>query len=145
MNLSDEEQALVGLSTLGADEHFRPPALIVKKGSTEPAAKSLKKELLVKLWEAGLVCHVPEVDGYALTRAGAKKVMELVLVSSKLTPLEALEALLKVADGISLGKADEGRIAVRVRLGTTAFMAVGKDLEEAVTSVKSKIDQMLLG
>jgi len=143
MSLSEEDGALIGLATLGREEYFRPPNLIVKKGSTEPAARAFSKETLLKLFEWGFVVHIREADAYTLTPNGAKRVAQMLLANSTLTPLEALEAILKVTGGISIGKTEDNRVMIRVIMGSTAFVAAENTLAEAVTAVKTKIDQTL--
>lgn len=141
-----EDGALLGLSTLGPDCYFQLPDMIVgPKQKPEKAARTFEKEVLDRLWRDGLVVLNPEWSGYALTQSGAKRVMEILLIESPMEPIEAIGALVKFGAAVGIQKAEGDRFMVNVIMGGTAYVAMHKDLGEAVLAVKVKVDRALIG
>lgn len=144
-DLSPEDGALLGLSTLGPGNYFRLPDMIVGKDGTQQAARSFEREVLDRLVKDALAEYFPAWGGYALTENGAKRVMEVLLVESPMEPTEAIGALVKFGAAVGIQKAEGDRFMVTVLMGTTSYIAMHKDLGEAVIQVKVKVDRALLG
>lgn len=145
MTMSPEDDALLGLSTLGAGNYFRLPDMIVGKDGSKKAARSLNRELLDKLFQGGLVVYEPGWGGYALTPAGAKRVMEILLVEAEMAPIHALDALVTFGAAVGIQMSEGKQFRVNVLMGGTAYIAMHKDLAEAIRIVKKKVDETLIG
>ena len=146
MTASPEDGALLGLSTLGPDCYFKLPDMIVgPKQKPEKAARTFDKEVLDRLWRDGLAVLNPEWGGYALTPAGAKRVMEVLLVESEMAPIHALDALVTFGAAIGIQRVEGKQFMVNVLVGGTAYVATDKNLAEAIRIVKKKVDQTLVG
>lgn len=144
MDLSQEDGALVGLSTLGPGNYFKPPNRIVGKEAQE-AARTFDPVVLDQLVRDGLALYNAEWSGYALTPAGAKRVMEILLVETPMDPIEAIGAMVTFGAAVGIQKAEGKQFMVNVLMGSTAYVAMHKDLGEAVLAVKKKVDQALIG
>jgi hypothetical protein len=142
--MSEEDGALVGLSTLGPGNYFKPPNKIVGK-EPQDAARGFDPALLDKLVRDGLALYNAELSGYALTDLGAKRVMEILLVENTMEPIEALAAMVKFGAAVGIQKAEGNRFMVNVLMGGTAYVAMHKELGEAVRVVKEKVDRALIG
>lgn len=145
MTESLEDGALLGLSTLGPGNYFQPPDVIVGKDGTQKAARSFDKELLDRLVRDGLVVFAIPWGGYALSPAGAKRAMEVILVESEMAPIHALDALVTFGAAIGIQRAEGKQFMVNVLIGGTAYVATDKNLAEAIRIVKKKVDQTLVG
>jgi hypothetical protein len=144
-DLSPEDGALVGLSTLDPDCYFKLPDLIVGDGTSIKAARSFEREVLDRLVQDGLAQYHKKWEGYALTEAGAKRVMEVLLVEAPMPPIEAIAALVKFGAAVGVQKAEGDRFMVNVIMGGASYVAMHKDLSEAVRTVKEKVDRSLIG
>lgn len=144
MDTSPEDGALIGLSTIGPGNFFKLPGTIVGDGGTEQAARSFDKETLDGLVLRGLAVFDKKWQGYALSKAGAKRVMEIMLLENPLEPIPAMEALVKFGASIGIQKAEDEQFRVNVVMAGTAYVAVHKDLGEAVRIVKKSIDKRLI-
>jgi hypothetical protein len=140
-----EDGALIGLSTLGPGNYFKLPDMIVGKDGTMEAARTFDSAVLNQLVRDGLALYNGAWSGYALTPAGAKRVMELLLVESPMDPIEAIGALVKFGAAVGIQKAEGDRFMVNVLMGGAAYVAMHKDLGEAVRLVKAKVDRTLIG
>jgi len=145
MSTSLEDGALLGLSTLGPGNYFKLPDTIIGKGGTEKAARTFEKDLLDRLVGEGLAIFNKEFGGYALSPAGAKRVMEVLLVESEMAPIHALDALVTFGAAIGIQRAEGKQFMVNVLIGGTAYVATDKSLAEAIRIVKKKVDQTLVG
>lgn len=145
MTTTPEDGALLGLSTLGPENYFRLPDMIVGKSGSQKAARSFEKELLDRMVMDGLVTFNPGWGGYALTPAGAKRVMEILLVESEMAPIHALDALVTFGAAIGIQRVEGKQFMVNVLIGGTAYVATHKDLAEAIRLAKKKVDQTLVG
>jgi hypothetical protein len=145
-DLSPEDGALVGLSTLGPDCYFKWPDTIVGIGrGFSKAARSFDRDVLERLVKDGLARYQPEWGGYALTEVGAKRVMEILLVEAPMEPIEAIAALVKFGAAVGVQKAEGDRFMVNVIMDGASYVAMHKDLSEAILTVKKKVDQALIG
>jgi len=143
---SPEDGALIGLSTLGPDDFFRLPDLIVASGKpSEKAARSFDKEVLDRLVNWGMARYDQAMGGYALTQAGAKRVMEVMLIELPMPPIEAVAAMVKFGAAVGIQKAEGDRFMVNVIMGGLAYVAVDKDLGAAVLAAKKQVDRVLIG
>jgi hypothetical protein len=142
---SPEDGALLGLSTLGPGNYLKLPDMIVGKDGPQKAARSFDKELLDRLCNDGLVVFSRGLDGYGLSPNGAKRVMEILLVESEMAPIHALDALVTFGAAIGIQKAEGKQFMVNALIGGTAYVAMNKDLSEAIRIVKKKVDQTLIG
>lgn len=145
MSISPEDGALIGLSTLGPGNYFRLPSMIVGKDGTQQAARSFDKDLLDRLVGSGMAIFDAGWGGYALSPDGAKRAMEVLLVETKMDPTDALDAMVKFGAAVGIQKAEGNKFMVNVIMGGTAYVAMDKDLKEAILSVKKKVDQALIG
>lgn len=145
MDMSPEDGALLGLSTLGPGNYFKLPNMIVGKDGPKVAARGLDKEFLDRLIKDGLATFSLEWGGYALTPAGAKRVMEVLLVEHKMSPIDALDALVTFGAAVGIQKGEGKKFVVNVLMGGTAYIAADKDLGEAILNAKKKVDQTLIG
>jgi hypothetical protein len=144
MEMSKEDGALLGLSTLGLGNYFKLPNLIVGK-EPQAAARTFDCAVLDQLVREGLALYNAEWSGYALTETGAKRVMEVLLVESPMDPIDAVAALVNFGAAVGIQKADGGRFMVNILMGGAAYVAMHKDLGEAVRIVKEKVDRTLIG
>lgn len=143
---SPEDGALIGLSTLGPDEFFKLPDLIVAVGKpSEKAARSFDKEVLDRLVGWGMARYDQAMGGYALTQAGGKRVMEVMLVESPMAPIDAAAAMVKFGGAVGIQKADGDRYMVNVIMGGVSYVATDRDLGTAILAAKQQVDRALIG
>jgi len=145
MTIHKEDEVLLALSTLGPGNYFKLPNLIVGRDGSKQAARSLDKELLACVVSSGFAFYDEKFQGYALSSKGAKRAMELLLVEMVMEPIDALDALVKFGAAVGIQKAEDNQFLINVLMGNTAYVAMHKDLKEAIRIVKKKIDQALIG
>ena len=145
MDLSPEDGALVGLSTLGPGNYFKHPDKIVGKDGTQGVARSFDKELLDRLVSNGLAVYDQKWEGYALSKAGAKRVAQVLLLGAPMDPIHALSALVKFGGVINLKKGERDMYVVTVVMQGTAYIGADEDLGKAILETKRKIDEGLIG
>lgn len=144
MGTSQEDGALLGLSSLGLGNYFKLPNLIVGK-EPQAAARTFDRAVLDQLVRDGFAFYNAEFGGYALTQEGAARTLEILLVETPMDPIEALGAMVKFGAAVGIQKADGDRFMVNVLMGGAAYVAMHKDLGEAVRAVKEKVDRALIG
>ena len=145
MEMSQEDGALIGLSTIGIGNYFKHPDKIVGKDGTQGAARSFDKEILDRLVSSGLAVYDQKWEGYALSLAGAKRVMQIMLLETPMEPIHALEALVKFGALIKLEKGQGETYVVTVVMQGTAYIAADKELAKAAIMAKRKVDEGLIG
>lgn len=144
METSPEDGALLGLSTLGPGNYFKHPDKIVGKDGAQDAARSFDKSLLDRLVSNGLAVYDQKLGGYALSPAGARRVMQILLIETPMDPIHALEALVKFGAVIKLEKGQGETYVVMIAMQGTAYIAADKELEKAVIAAKRKVDERLI-
>jgi len=145
MEMSQEDGALIGLSTIGIGNYFKHPDKIVGKDGTQTAARSFDKELLDRLVVNGMAIFEPGWGGYALSPAGGKRVMQIMLLETPMEPIHALEALVKFGALIKIEKGQGETYVVTVVMQGTAYIAADKELAKAAIMAKRKVDEGLIG
>lgn len=145
MDMSPEDGALLGLSTLGPGNFFQFPDRIVGKDGTSPAARSFDRGLLGRLVSSGLAIFDQKWEGYALSPAGAKRVMQVMLLETPMDPIHALEALVKFGGAIKIYKGEGEVYVVTLVMQGTAYIAAEKEFGKAVLEAKRKFDESLIG
>jgi hypothetical protein len=145
MHDSPEDGALLGLSTLGPGNYLKLPDKIVGKDGTQTAARSFDKGLLDGLVKAGFAVFDQKLEGYALSPAGAKRVMRNMLLGTPMEPIHALEALVKFGAVVGIRKAEGETYSITVIMSGTAYVAANADLGAAVLAAKKKVDETLIG
>mgnify|MGYP003580182354 CR=1 FL=1 len=143
MENSPEDGALIGLSTLGPGNYFKLPDKIVGRDGTQAAARTFDKAILDGLVKSDLAVFDEKWEGYAISKAGAKRVMRILLLGTPIEPIRALEAFVKLGAVIGIRKGEGSTFSITVALAGTAYIGADANLGDAILSVKRKVDEAL--
>lgn len=142
MELSEEDGALIGLSTLGPDCLYLVPGVILGPGlKKEGAARSFDQALLDSLVGKGLVLR-PAPGAYKLSPDGVARV-QAVLLGNTNGPIEMLAGMVRFGFSVGIHWTGE-RFRVIVMSGAP-YVSEHEDLAKAIEQVKALVDRTQLG
>lgn len=142
MELSEEDGALIGLSTLGPDCLYLSTGVILCPGlKGEKAVRIFDQALLGGLVCKGLVLN-PAPGAYKLSLDGASRVLALLLGNAN-GPIEMLAGMVRF--GFSVGIHWTGERFKVIVMSGTPYVAEDEDLGKAIGQVKALVDRTQLG
>ena len=143
LELSLEDGALIGLSTLGPDSLYLASGVILDTDTQKsgPAARSFDRALLDGLVDKGLAVR-PLPGAYRLSSDGAARVRD-VLLGNASGAINMLSGMVRF--GFSVGIHWTGERFKVIVASRTPYIAEHEDLSKAIEQVKALVDQTQLG
>lgn len=143
LEISSEDGALIGLSTLGPDCLYLASGGILNPNTktVEPAARTFDQVLLDGLVDKGFAIS-PAPGAYRLSSDGAVRVRN-VLLGNVSGPIAMLSGMVRF--GFSIGIHWTGERFRVVALGGTPYIAEHEDLGKAIEQMKALADRLNSG